>query len=92
MISHKLDIKGYILACHLVLVTAQLETQKYVKCSIFHTCKIGWYLKVTELVHGSEASMQHGYEYTYRYRVDTDTEIRHFLKKPNTRIRFSNFL
>ena len=37
-------------------------------------------------------SMQHGYKYTYRYWVDTDTEIHHFLKKTNTRIRFSNFL
>ena len=25
--------------------------------------------------------MQHGYEYAYRYQADTDTGIRHFLKK-----------
>ena len=37
-------------------------------------------------------SMQHGYGYAYRYRADTDMGIRHFLKKPDTRIRFSNFL
>ena len=35
--------------------------------------------------------MQHGYEYAYRYRADTDTGIRHFLKKSDTRIHFSIF-
>ena len=29
---------------------------------------------------------------TRRYRTDTDMEIRHFLKKPDTWICFSNFL
>ena len=35
-------------------------------------------------------TMQHGY--VYRYRADMDMGIRHFLKKPDTQIRFSNFL
>ena len=30
--------------------------------------------------------MRHGYRYVYRYRKDTDTRIRHFSKKPDTRI------
>jgi hypothetical protein len=33
----------------------------------------------------------HGYRYVYQYRTDTDTWIRHFLRKPDTWIRFIIF-
>uniref|UniRef100_A0A0A9DMT9 Uncharacterized protein n=1 Tax=Arundo donax TaxID=35708 RepID=A0A0A9DMT9_ARUDO len=36
------------------------------------------------------APMQHGYGYVYRFRADTDTQIRCFPKKPDTRIHFNN--
>jgi hypothetical protein len=32
--------------------------------------------------------IRHGYGYVYRYPADTDTAIRHFMKKPDTWIRF----